>query len=179
MNIFPHFLFVLDPVFIVYINGKHGHRCSKDGNKLVNRKIVHVQYHNFFLPPSRHFVTLSQLFGILFPSFSSTLPPFKVNCCTFRMLSSVLINNFKQMWHIDLASRHSWVETYSPRGKNFIIFNYFCPFMFQVSFIAFLLLYTFVITGRLPKNPYPSEWLLMIWVIALLFEELLQVCLLY
>lgn len=48
-------------------------------------------------------------------------------------------------------------------------------FLFQVSYVLFLCLFTFVITNILSQSPDAWEWILMVWVIGLVWEEYLQV----
>ena len=53
--------------------------------------------------------------------------------------------------------------------------NLFLFFFHQVSYALFLGLFTFMITNTLPKNPDTLEWLMLVWVIAMAWEELMQV----
>ena len=53
--------------------------------------------------------------------------------------------------------------------------NLFPSFLHQVSYALFLGLFTFMITNTPPKNPDALEWFLLVWVIAMAWEELMQV----
>lgn len=48
-------------------------------------------------------------------------------------------------------------------------------FYYQVSYVVFLGLFTFMITNALPGNPDVLEWIMLVWLIALALEELMQV----
>ena len=53
--------------------------------------------------------------------------------------------------------------------------NLFPSFFYQVSYALFLVLFTFMITSKPSKNPDALEWLMLVWVIAMAWEELMQV----
>ena len=42
-------------------------------------------------------------------------------------------------------------------------------------YLAFLALFLFVITTKIPEKPYKTEWLLVVMAFALCMEELRQV----
>lgn len=48
-------------------------------------------------------------------------------------------------------------------------------FYYQVSYVVFLGLFTFMVTNALPGNPDVLEWIMLVWLIALALEELMQV----
>ena len=56
--------------------------------------------------------------------------------------------------------------------KSFLLFVQL--FMFQISYIILLLLYSFIILTRFKLDVHPAEYVLQGWVLTLLIEELRQ-----